>query len=216
MRHLVCCWALAALPLASCAPGYGLAPAGAVVPLPAFGSDPEVIVSPGSRVRVMMPSAGIALETATVIGASGDSIVLMMRAPGRSGSGAGADSVRRALPLAGIGSLEVSRGLHENRAGGAIVGALVGFGAGWALGGSLPWRACQEAGQSQQCDNLPTRRLAYGGLGLLIGGAAGALIGSSIKSEGWERVPLDHLERVHIGLIPQPGGGLGVGASLTF
>ena len=210
------CW-LAVLPLAGCAPALVVIPTGATTPdvaIPIGAETPEPVVwlSPGQRVRVMMPSAGIGLATATMVGMRGDSIVLAGLAPDTASASRAAGGAQRVLPLAGLGSLEISHGVHGNPVWGAVYGALAGAAAGAALG-SAATHDCGSwsfYGFSSDC--------VYNGgfLGFVAGAGVGAFIGSFVKSEKWERVPLDQLHRLRIGLIPQPAGRLGLGAALAF
>ena len=55
------------------------------------------------------------------------------------------------------------------------------------------------------------------GIGALVGGAIGAGLGAGIrlavKSDRWEEAPLD---RLRVSVLPQRGGGLGLGVSVRF
>ncbi len=54
--------------------------------------------------------------------------------------------------------------------------------------------------------------LAVGAAGALVGAGIGALIGSQIRVDRWETVPLD---RISVSLTPR-GGGLEVSAKFVF
>ena len=45
------------------------------------------------------------------------------------------------------------------------------------------------------------------------GGLVGAIVGSFIKTEQWEEIPL---ERLHVSLTPQRDGGFALGFSVRF
>jgi hypothetical protein len=113
------------------------------------------------------------------------------------------------LPLDAVTKLEVSQGQKSHTGVGAVIGFLVGGAAGAAIGYA-----------SYSCEGWSC--LGYGpwpsaGVGLAIGGVgglvAGALIGSAIKTDRWEEVPLD---RVRVSLGPQRDGRFGFGASVRF
>lgn len=172
---------------------------GIVVPPVVGAPSPEsaVWLTAGQRVRVTAPSAGIIHQTATLVGMSGDSIVLGALGAKRGDAPALSDRSRRAVPLGSVTSLEISRGTGSNRGGGAIVGALVGAVGGGVLGGS---GGCDlEIGLRMQhfsCTVLG----AVGGA--VVGAGVGALVGGALHSERWEQVPLDQLRRVRVSSVP--------------
>jgi len=184
-----------------------------VVPPVVGAPNPESIVwlTPGQRVRVTAPSAGIINQTGTLVGMAGDSIVLRGLGVKRSDSATVPDSSRRAVPLGSVTRFEISRGTESNRKGAALVGALIGAVGGGVLGGS---GGCDlEIGfrvQHFSCAVLG----AIGGA--VVGGAAGAVVGGFLHSEHWEQVPLDQLQRVRVRIASPPRGRLGLGAFLAF
>ncbi len=113
------------------------------------------------------------------------------------------------------GRLEVARHLRSHLVAGALVGAGVGM-----LVGQLTWTmrdlvSCPFYG----CGPLSGQVVGHGGrvlLGGLVGLALGALVGAHVYTTAWDPVPDDQLDRLRVGLVPQPGGGPLLGASLKF
>lgn len=198
--------ALVGLGLAGCTSAFVYVPVGGP-PDP----EPAIWLATGQRVRVMAPSAGIVLQTATVVGQARDSLVLrgLRSQPGDAGTVL--DSTRHALLLRSLGSLEISRGIRPDFAKGALWGLAIG-----AVGGGV-WGSSRD---DCSMDFVPTREscVVPGALlGALIGSAAGAIAGGLLlHSEHWERVPVEHLERVRVGIIPRAGGRLVFAASVAF
>ena len=112
------------------------------------------------------------------------------------------------LPLASLTKLEVSRG-QKSMAG---RGALIGLGAGAAVGVGTALVACAGGDCNTDGDITGALALGLGAGGALVGAGIGALIGSSIKVDRWETVPLD---RISVSLTPR-GGGLEVSAKFVF
>jgi hypothetical protein len=198
------------LDLAACAPALVIAPAGADAP------EPVVWLSPGQRVRVMAPSAGIINQTATVVGMARDSIVLQWLRSGPSDAGRAPDTTRRALLVRSLGSLEISRGTGPDPARGALWGLAVGV-----IGGAV-WGGMQECtGGLMGSDFFGSSSgacTAFGAIGGAMAGAvAGALVGQFLlRSEHWERVPPERFDRVQVGIVPLGRARVGLGAAVTF
>ncbi len=110
------------------------------------------------------------------------------------------------LPLASLTKLEVSKGLKSRTLKGAGIGFLVGAAAGLAFGAI----ACAIAGDCE--DDTVYVALIFGAIGAPLGAGTGAVIGSFIKVDSWETVPLD---RIRVSLRPR-GGGLEVSAKFVF
>jgi hypothetical protein len=121
---------------------------------------------------------------------------------------AGADSITVTIAeattsydLSAVSRLAVNRGYRSNWLAGAGVGLLVGAGATYLVlnsGGStsLCDRASnQDAMSSGEC-------LGATALGGVAGAGLGALVGSLIRSERWEDLPI---ERLRVGLAPRRG-----------
>ena len=202
--------ALVGLVVAGCAPGFVVVPLGG-----SPGPEPAIWLETGQRVRVMAPSAGIVLQTATVVGQARDSLVLrgLRWQPGDAGPVL--DSTRHALLLRSLGSLEISRGIRPDPGKGALWGLAIGV-VGGGVWGSLQDCTGSFMGGSWGSGNESCT--AYGAIGgALVGAAAGAIVGQLLlHSEHWERVPVEHLERVRVGIIPRAGGRLGFAASVAF
>jgi hypothetical protein len=150
--------------------------------------------SPGTRVRYEIGAEW--RETATVVEADGDALVVRL---GRNGA-----VVR--VPLAEMRHLEVSAGLRSNADTGAIVGAVPGV----LFGGYIGLAACYESDCAGS--GIPAAALGAFIVGTL-SGLIGAAIGSLIKTERWK--PLS-LPRTEIQLAPTRQGGLAVGFKVSF
>lgn len=134
--------------------------------------DPEI--PPGARVRVSAPALGQGAVIGGYGGLDADSLSLM---PARTGS-----LVR--IPLSQISRLELSDG--RNRAGGAAVGALLGFGVSVA-GGFLCLAVCPTP--SGGGANLAP----VGGLflGIFVGVPVGGVLGGTVFApERWRPIPV--------------------------
>jgi len=87
------------------------------------GEAPRV-VDAGSRVRIAAPVFGGNKRVATVVSVTGDSLVLRQ----------GFSTTYQSVAKSDITGLEVSRGTHTRKGKGALLGLLIGAGAGAALG----------------------------------------------------------------------------------
>ncbi len=200
----------ALLPILLGLAGGGCARWSAVIPV---GGEPEpeptYRLMPGQLVRVMAPSFGLDRATATVLGKSGDSIVLGGIRVESARAMPPADTARRALPLASLGSLEIYVGRRPDPAAGAMAGALV-FG---ALGVAI-WSGrndCSIGFESVPCA-IPGALV-----GAAVGAAAGGAFGQAVlRTARWERIPLDRQDRIQIGIEPGPRGRVRVAASIAF
>jgi len=108
--------------------------------------------------------------------------------------------------------LEVARRVHPYTLKGALLGVGIGMAAGelawaWRNMFSCPYLSCNSVSPGQ------TGRVVIGGL---VGLGIGVLIGAHTYRTFWDSVPPEQLDRLRIGIVPQPGGGLGLGASLAF
>jgi hypothetical protein len=106
------------------------------------------------------------------------------------------------IPLASVTALEVSRGRKSRWLIAAGIGVFGGAVFGAATGTSM------EADFSDR----DKRIIAATGLGLA-GGLVGGLVGSAIKTDRWEEVPLDQFR---VSIAPQHKRRLRVGLSLVF
>jgi hypothetical protein len=144
-------------------------------------------LTPGQRVRVTAPSAGLTGAIATVEALSAHDITLRC---GRLGHG-GTDTLQ-IVPLDSLSLLEVNR-----RHGHAGIGALIGFGVG-AIGGVI--EIARENARS--CEGMwcgPRFSPIMGALFGLPGAGIGALVGAFVRTDEWR--PVD-LHRLRIGLLP--------------
>jgi len=167
----------------------------ASAPLPAQAPPP---IQPGTRVRVTtVHQPGLWKANGTCVAISADSILF---AP----SGGGGPLAIRFDSLA---RLDVTRGLRHNAVKGAIVGASIVF-VSAQIGFVAGFFRCVE--EDHPCPFLLAATMA-----LLASPAlpAGAIVGALIKTERWERVPLDGLR---VRLAPQRDGRLGIGLSVAF
>ena len=130
-----------------------------------------------------------------------------------------------ALALDPVTKLEVSRGRKSFGAGrGALIGGLVGAASGAIIGAAnyeepppcVP-KALFDCSDFLGWDRVsPTAAQAavqWAAFGAVAGYAIGRLLGSAMKTERWEEVPLD---RLRLSLGPQRDGRLGLGASVSF
>lgn len=142
-------------------------------------------VAPGDRVRVSAPSIGIERLVATVLVLKPDTVVVRNREP-------------LALPIASLTKLDVSRDRKSRARFGMIIGFWVGAAAGAVIAGSL-----ENTEDSEFPDVNPDETVGalLGGalLGGLAGAGLGALVGSTIKTDRWEPVPID---RLRVGVVP--------------
>lgn len=162
---------------------------------PRFWIEP---VAEGDRVRVWAPSVGVEGWVGTLLALRPDTIVV-------------GNSKTLELAISSLTKLEVSRGKESK----ARTGGMIGF-VGGAVAGAVICIASEcsftvgsgDGGSDPLYDNP----LVSTGLAAILGGAVGygvgVLIGSTIKVERWEEIPLDQLRLM---TAPSPGGGLSVG-----
>ncbi len=108
------------------------------------------------------------------------------------------------VPLTSVTELEVYRG----KKGHTTELVLLGFLAGAGIGAAVAASDC--AGGSQYASVCPAAGAAMGGLaGLFVGG----ITAEFIKSDRWEKVPLDQLR---VSFVPQRDGRFAFGLSVAF
>lgn len=149
-------------------------------PLPA--QQPPAL-TPGQRVLVTAPSAGLTGAIATVAALTASDITLR-----REPLGQGDTDILLRVPLDSVRYLQVSR-----RHGHAAMGALIGFGVG-AIGGVM--EVARE--NAHATTNFLRFSPLVGALFGLPGAGIGALVGVLIRTEEW--VPVD-LHRLRTGLV---------------
>lgn len=162
-----------------------------------FAQQEPPVVS-GDRVRIAAPTVdpedwlvGTLVETAA------DTCVLAVDNQ--------ADTL--ALPFASVTRFEVNRGRRSHWVTGAALGAVVG-GAGGAL---LGYMSCIYEPKESDC--VQTHVTVGAVVGGTVLGLVGAGIGSAIKTDRWEEVPLDQLR---VGLVRRRNGRLGLAVSVSF
>jgi len=134
----------------------------------------------GTRVRIQSAVLGIGRQVGTVESVAGDTLHFR-----RAEDGASA-----ALKSSDITRIEVSAGTHTSKAKGAAIGLLVGAAVGAAIGAAI-YKPCHSDGFECLGDigGRSMESAAYGILGALTGGIAGALFGSRHR-ETWK--PVSH------------------------
>ena len=146
--------------------------------------------------------AGDRVRVTTARGTTHDGLVHTLR-PGALELGAAGESVT--LLITSVELLEVHRGTRGRAGRGALIGALVSgvIGAVWAR----QW--CVTA------SNCVQHRLVVAGfgVGLLPGALLGAAVGSLVRSDRWEEVPL---ERLRVNFAPQGDGRIALGFAVRF
>jgi len=140
--------------------------------------------TPGQRVRVTAPSAGLTRAIVTLEALSAHDITLRRERVGSEGTGA-----LQVVPLDSVSSLQVS-----HRHGHAGTGALIGFGLG-AIGGVI--EVARE--NAQNSSNFLRFSPLVGALFGLPGAGIGAIVGVLARTEEW--VPVD-LQALRIRLLP--------------
>jgi hypothetical protein len=150
-------------------------------------------LAPGQRVRVTIPALGLERHADTFVALRNDSIVL--------------DSVTCAL--SNLTRLDRYRGRGRKTWKGALIGAGSGvaLGAliGLARGGTLDMGAW---GKIRGVGVMAVFAAAFGETGAVVG----LIVGSTLKGDRWQRVPLG---RVRVSVAPTRNG-IGVGASIGF
>jgi hypothetical protein len=163
---------------------------------PRFWIEP---VATGDRVRVWAPSVGVEGLVGTVLALRADTIVVDNDEP-------------LVLAISSLTRLEVSRDRQSRAGTGGIVGLV-----GGAVAGAVICIAAQCSLTSGSESAFEDEGLNSIALAAALGGAAGYsvgfLIGSAIKVDRWEEIPLDMLR---VTVAPWPTGGLSVGLRVRF
>jgi hypothetical protein len=176
----------------------------------------------GDRVRITAPAALLNRVVGTLARIDPDSLVvdrvrLLPHNPKPL-----TDTVRVALPIRTVQTLEVSAGRKGNAFLGSRIGALVGFVGGVAYGLKTPihcnWAASGlfSLGAIQCISAIGGPSgwvLIHGMFGGAAGGMIGGAIGWGVRTESWHAVPL---VGQRITITPLPGDRIGLGASLAF
>lgn len=170
------------------------------------------ILEQGQRVRVTAPDVYVVQGIGTLGALTADSVVLLQ------------DPFRRvSIPRAAVQTLEVSRGRVNRQGLATVVGSVAGAVAGALIAAGTYENPCGGApnafsGAACQLKSSTQGEAVLGGalLGGLAGGLGGLLVGAGLSTERWERVPLDRLEGVRIGVTPLLGSRRGVAISVAF
>ena len=154
-------------------------------------------VTAGDRVRLTAPNIGIVKrQSFTLVGVTADSITL---------SPIGQD-ITVDCAIADLSSLQAHRGQKRATWRGLVIvgttGAAIGILTGLAAGNDPP---------DEFYDMSAGEKALTGGVALgLLGGAVGALLGSTVKLDRWEKVPI----QVRVAPSDIVAGGFAVSASL--
>lgn len=167
---------------------------------------------PGQLVRVTAPSANLWREYVTLVGATSDSVVVNRFQLRSDSSSWRTDTIRTALSVRDVQSLEVNRGRRTHVALGVLIGAPFGALVGYDYAKSGE-KECGFLDYFCKTPGDPTRGAVIGGL---VGLAGGVLVGLAWRTEQWESVPLDGARGLRITVAPLPAGRLGLGAALAF
>ena len=138
---------------------------------------PEWPIATGSRVRILSPVLGDQRQTGIVAASTTDTLVFRPAAR---------DANPIAIATPNIARIEVASGTHSRKAKGALVGFLVGAGAGALIGAAAYKKPKPCAGFciSPFEDSRGVDAAAGGILGGIVGAIAGAIIGSR-PTESW-------------------------------
>ncbi len=150
-------------------------------------------LEPGQRVRVTAPNLGIRYQLATFEVLRGDTLVVT------------ADSTMY-CPLASVTRLDVHQGRKSEWKTGLIVGAFVG-----AIGGGIAGYVLETIDEYSPEYALPVAGGALAGAAVV--GGLGAGIGTFIKADRWEEIPLD---RLRVSFVPQRDGRFAFAVSVRF
>lgn len=128
-----------------------------------------------------------------------------------------ADGATVILPVNSIASIDINRGRRCNWVKGMTAGAVIGAGAGLAIGLATRFETegCYTGlplEPTAQCQNTWTSIMGTIGIGAAGGALLGAVIGTLIKTDKWERIAVDGQS---VRLIAGRGH-LGFSAVLTF
>jgi hypothetical protein len=148
-----------------------------IVFVPSIHAQDSPLIPLGVRVRVRESAPGGQTTFGTLVGVTRDSITLSPREL----------NDERAFALASLSEVAVSRGRHSRTGRGALIGLITGTVAGVASGLILcSHEDCESSGGDFA--GLATATLGLGGA--LVGTGLGALIGSFVRTERWENIPL--------------------------
>jgi hypothetical protein len=172
-------------------------------------SSPSVLVEPGARVRVTYPARRV--REGMVVSSASDGLVVRWTGT--------AESER--VPFSAPIQLEVSRGKGPSHAlRRSAIGLIAGLGAGWLVGSFVTTENCHNDTTSPACSNKKDPSYVpfsdHGPAGALTGGVLGAVVGGALglrRSEMWQRVAVG---QTRVGMTLPRGGGVRVGALVSY
>lgn len=162
-------------------------------------------VAPGSQVLIIAPSISAHRLLGTIVTVDADTLTLRIKnqvAP-------------LAVPVAAVEKLYVSSGRKRHLLKGAAIGGFSGVGLGAIVGlarysddppNSFNFNLSKE-------QKVFALSIALGGVGLIVGTMIGGLAGDAIGDEIWQPVLLN---RIRVGITPQPQGGFALSTSFSF
>ncbi len=165
----------------------------AVTPLTHIRAQDALPVTVGDTVRMTAPTLDIDKYDGTIVSVDGGTLSV--------------DTLQ--VALAQLTRLDVYRGQKSQ----TLTGALVGAGILGAVAVPVGIQLCKAVNQGDTCYGADQYVLPVVAGGVLVGAGIGALIGSAIKSDRWEEVPLDQLR---VSFVPQRDGRFSFGLSVAF
>jgi hypothetical protein len=97
------------------------------------------------------------------------------------------------------------------------IGAVLGGGIGAAIGSQSKVHYCRWQKPSETGPQYCGLRGGMGAIAIGVPGlVVGAVLASFLSATTWEPVTAEQVDRLRVGIAPQPGGGLGFALSLTF
>ena len=157
----------------------------------------------GQHVRL---DDGKSWQHGTVRSVRGDSLVLRQKS-------SGGREVLLALPQSSIRSMQVRTSSKGHGDQGAVVGAVVGMIAGAAIGVYVSQPIFGSSSGSESGSGSAAAVLGGAALGGVVFAGLGGMIGSLIRSDKWEELPLDQMQ---FSMMSQPGVGPALSMTLRF
>jgi len=159
----------------------------------------ELPLQPGKRVRVTVPELGINKQEARFQAIEGETLVVTV------------DTTMR-CPMASLERLDTYAGTRGHFWVGGGIGAVAGGVLGVLVAKNENFLFTHGVGECSSGDFCVADGV-YVALGAAGGFLLGGIVGTMIRSDKWEEVPLD---RLRVSIVPQRGGRLGFGVSIGF